>query len=277
MTEPARDDRILPVTRAVALGVIPFLVLAFIILYLFPQFSGERFAWQIKPSLMAVYMGAGYLGGAYLFLQTVVGRRWHRVAAGFPAVSAFTVTMLLATGLHWSRFDVTHFPFQLWLGLYVVTPILVPWLWWHNRPTDPGTAEPGDVAVPNGIRWAVRGLGAGMAFMAVIGFIAPQLLINLWPWSLTPLTARVLAGWGALLGVGNLVIARDTRWSAWRVGVESIALWHVLYLIGSVMHWQDFSYGRWLNWYTMSVIGVLLLIGTLYVRLEFERRRGSPA
>jgi len=202
-----------------------------------------------------------------------VGRRWHRVAAGFLAVSTFTVAMLLATVLHWSRFDIRHFPFQLWLGLYVITPALVPWLWWRNRLTDPGTAEPGDVSVPLWARWAVRGLGAAMVLMAIVGFAAPQALMAVWPWSLTPLTARVLAGWGALIGVGNLVIAGDARWSAWRVGVESIALWHLLYLIGSVFHQQDFGGGHWLNWYTLSVIGVLVLIGALYIRLEFQRRQ----
>ena len=79
MIKQPQDDRILLVTRLVALAVIPFLVLAFIILFIFPQLSGERFAWQIKPNLMAVNTGASYLGGAYLFVHTVVGRRWHRV------------------------------------------------------------------------------------------------------------------------------------------------------------------------------------------------------
>jgi hypothetical protein len=82
-------------------------------------------------------MGAGYLGGSYLFLRALVGRRWHRVAAGFPAIAGFTVAMLLATILHWSRFDFSRLPAQLWLILYVVTPILVLWMWLRNRPADP--------------------------------------------------------------------------------------------------------------------------------------------
>jgi hypothetical protein len=154
--------------------------LAFVILYLYPQLSGERFAWQIKPSLMAVYMGAGYLGGAYLFLQTAVGRRWHHVAAGFLAVSTLTVIMLLATVLHWNRFDVRHFPFQLWLGLYVITPFLVPWLWWHNRRTDPGTPEHRDVVVAASVRWAVQASGVALVLTAIAGFLAPQFLIDIW-------------------------------------------------------------------------------------------------
>ncbi|HEY1409688.1 MAG TPA: hypothetical protein VF434_12145, partial [Promineifilum sp.] len=62
-----QDDAILPSTRLVAAGVIPFLIAAFIILYLLPGTTGERFAWEIGSPLTAALMGAGYLGGAYFF------------------------------------------------------------------------------------------------------------------------------------------------------------------------------------------------------------------
>jgi len=273
MSENSNTDRILPLTRWVAVLVIPFLVLAFIILYFFPQLSGQRFAWEIKPSLTALYMGAGYLGGSFLFLQTVIGRRWHRVAAGFPAVTAFTISMLLATLLHWDRFDISHLPFQIWLVLYVVTPFLVPWLWWRNRSADDGLPEPGDVRVPQVVRWGLRLMGIGLTLMAVAGIIAPQLLIKIWPWTLTPLTARVLAGWEALIGIGNLVMSLDVRWSSWRNGAASIAIWHILFLVGSLFHQQEFNAGAWLNWFTFSVMGILLFVGLFFFFMERKRTR----
>jgi len=60
------DDRILPITRIVAVIVVPFLWLAFLILFFTPDLSGERFAWAIKPHMTAMYLGAGYLGGSWL-------------------------------------------------------------------------------------------------------------------------------------------------------------------------------------------------------------------
>jgi len=273
MSEKIQDDRILLITRVVAAIVIPFLVAAFIILYLFPQDSGERFAWQIKPNLMAVYMGAGYLGGAYVFLQTLIGRRWHRVASGYLAVTSFTIMMLLATILHWSRFDVHNLAFQIWLVLYIVTPVLVPWVWWHNQPVDSGAAEEQDVSVPLVLRWIFRIFGAGIILVALAALLAPSIYIRVWPWALTPLTARILAGWGALIGVGNLVVSGQRRWSSWRVGAVSIGLWHVLFLIGSIIHRQDFTNGQWLNWFTVSVMVVLIFVTGLYLRMETLRRR----
>lgn len=151
-----------------------------------------------------------------------MGRYWHRVAVGFPAVTTFTVAMLLATLLHWSRFDLHQFPFQLWLGLYIVTPFLVPVIWLRNRAADPGTPEAHDVLVPALVRWGTRLLGLGLLTIVVVGFVFPSVLIAVWPWALTPLLARVLAGWGALIAVGTLVVGGERRWSAWPVGVESI-------------------------------------------------------
>jgi hypothetical protein len=261
------DGSIQPVTRIVAVVVIPFLVLAFLILYFFPERSADRFAWNIRPDIMGVYIGAGYLGGSYLFLRTALGGRWSRVAVGFPAVSAFTLAMLIATILHWDRFDIHHFPFQLWLILYVITPVLVPVLWWRQRHSDDGSPEPGDKVVPVAVRRGVLLLGIGIVVVAVAGFFVPSLIIGFWPWSLSPLMARILSGWGFLLGVGNIFVSRDTRWSFWRVGVESIVIWHVLFLLGTVFYSGDFTTGSWLNWYTVSLTIALLLVAWFYVSI----------
>jgi hypothetical protein len=185
--------------------------------------------------------------------------------------------MLLATLLHWSRFDLGHFPFQLWLALYLITPFLVPWVWLHNRGADSGAPEAREVFVPAAVRWAAGLVGAGMLVIAIAGFVFPPVLIAVWPWPLTPLLARVLAGWGALIGVGNLAVAGERRWSAWRVSVESIGLWHLLFLVGAIFHAQDFTQGRFFNWYILSVAAVLIAMAALYLAMELRRRRSPQA
>lgn len=273
---PAKDDRIYPITRWISVVIVPFLLLAFVVLYFFPGESGQRFAWEIKPPMTAVFMGAGYLGGATLFLHAVFDHRWHRVAAGYLPVTAFTVSMLLATVLHWDRFIHGHLAFTLWLGLYVLTPFLVPWMWFNNRPTDPGTPESADASVPPFARLSLKLLGVFLLLFAVTSFVYPIFAILIWPWKLTPLTARVLGGWFALLGVGGVVIGRDARWSAWKVGIESIAVWHVLVLIGAVLHQEDFTNASVVNWYTLSVLSVLLGMASLYVLMELRKHTITP-
>jgi hypothetical protein len=244
------------------------LLLAFLILYFYPDESGIRFAWQIKPHMTALFMGAGYLGGAYLFSQVILGRPWHRVAPGFPPVTAFTFSMLVATILHWDGFDPGHFPFQLWLILYVVTPFLVPALWLYNRHQDTRQPETDDVEVPWAARLALGLAGTAFLLFSLIGFLAPGFLIELWPWTLSPLTARILGGWFALLAVGGLSIARDTRWSAWKIGLQSIGLWHILILIGAAANLQDFPESNPFNWYLILVFLGMAGMAGLYVMME---------
>ena len=269
---PVQDDRILLQTRLVLIVVVPFLLLAFLILYIFPDLSGEHFAWAIKPHMTALFIGSGYLGGAYMFAFAIFGKRWHRIKAAFPPVTTFTVAMLLATFLHWDRFDINHFPFQIWLVLYAITPIIVPYLWFKNRVTDPGTPEPDDLTVPALAKWAFMASGVLGIAMSIFMFVSPQAMISIWPWALTPLTARILGGWFGLLGVGGLYASQDSRWSAWRMPMQSITFWGILILIGAFINPQDFTNGLW-NPFIIGTAVVVVLLLFFQVRMETQRKR----
>ena len=269
---PVQDDRILLQTRLVLVVVIPFLLLAFLILYVFPDLSGERFAWEIKPHMTAMFIGSGYLGGAYMFVFAIFGKHWHRVKAAFPPVTTFTIAMLIATILHWDRFDINHFPFQVWLVLYIITPFLVPYLWIKNRFADPGTPEPDDLTVPALAKWAFLASGVIGVGMALFMFISPESVIAIWPWKLTPLTARVLGGWFGLLGVGGLYASQDSRWSAWRMPMQSITFWGILILIGAFMNPTDFTNGLW-NPFTIATAVVIVVLLAFQVGMELQRKR----
>lgn len=268
---PIQDDRIMPLTRIVLVIVVPFLLLAFLILYLFPDRSGERFAWEIKPHMTALFIGSGYLAGAYMFLFAIFGKRWHVVKAAFPAVTFFTVAMLLATVLHWDRFNINHFPFQLWLVLYVVTPFLVPYIWIRNRASDTGVPGANDVPVPFLAKLAFVASGITGLILAFVMFISPQTMIAIWPWALTPLTARVLGGWFGLLGIGGLVASQDPRWSAWRVPLQSITLWGILIVIAALMNPEDFPDGLW-NPFTLGTAVVVVTLIAFQVGMELRGR-----
>jgi len=271
----ARDDAVLPLTRVVAVAVIPFLIAAFYILYLRPDETAERFAWHIGATMTAMYMGAGYLGGAWFFGRVLHEQRWHRLAAGFPPVAAYTTVMLVATLLHWETFDPAHWPFLVWLVIYIVTPVLVPVVWWLNRRRDPETPEAGDRVVPS---WARRVVSlAGMALLALAAalFIAPAWVAGWWAWPLTPLTARVLAGWQALMGVGALMMGRESRWSGWRVPLQSILLWQALVVVAAFLPGDRFDPPGPLNWFTLYTFAGFVAAAGFYLWME-RRDRDRP-
>ena len=59
----ARDDRVLPATRTLAAIIVPFLLAAFVLLYLFPGETGRWFAWEVRPRMTPLVMSSGYLAG----------------------------------------------------------------------------------------------------------------------------------------------------------------------------------------------------------------------
>lgn len=266
-----KDDLILPLTRIVAVVVIPFLWLAFLILFFFPDQTGERFAWQITPHMTSLYIGAGYLGGSWLFVNMLSQKRWHRVHGGFLPITTFTWFMLFATLLHWERFSHGKLGFTLWLILYVVTPFLVPFVWMKNRKADTSQPEESDVVVPSAMVWIMRIIGIIALGTVIVGFFSPETLIRIWPWTLTPLTARIMCGWIALLGVGSFAISTDRRWTAWRIPMQSIFIWHALVLVAFFMKASDFTRSI-VNWYTLAIAAMVIGMAAIYFAMEKQRR-----
>jgi hypothetical protein len=54
--------------RPGALGaiIVPFLFVAFVLLYLFPDDTRHWWAWDVQPTLTPLMMGAGYIAGGVL-------------------------------------------------------------------------------------------------------------------------------------------------------------------------------------------------------------------
>lgn len=159
MNVPLRDDRILPLTRLVSVVIVPVLLAAFVILYLFPDRTEELFAWTIQPRMTPLLMGAGYLAGSYFFVRAIFSRRWHEVGAGFIAISAFVWPMGVATLLHLDRFNQSHITFWLWALLYAVTPFLIPFVYWLNRQRDLYGRKPTIFCYPVPCVWPLLSLG----------------------------------------------------------------------------------------------------------------------
>ncbi len=141
------QDRVYPATRILAALVIPFLAIAVLVLYFFPDQSGERFAWPVSPPINAMLMASAYAGGIYFFGSVVAAKKWHTIKAGFIPVTVFASLLGIATLLHWEKFTPGHIAFILWAVLYFSTPFLVLAAWLFNRREDPGSS-PDDINFP---------------------------------------------------------------------------------------------------------------------------------
>jgi hypothetical protein len=214
-------DEVQPATRALAIAVIPFLFVAAVILGVWPDQTGRLFAWPIKPSMTAFLLGSAYLGGIYFFSSVVRARQWHRIQVGFLPVTTFASLLGLATLLHWDRFTHDHVSFWAWATLYFVAPFLVPAAWWVNRRQDLRVRDARDPALPRLLRLLLTLAGLLTLAFGLWLFIDPSSLIPHWAWTLSPLTARVVAAIVSMQGVALLGIGSDERWSVASVMVEA--------------------------------------------------------
>ncbi len=272
----SHDDHITLATRVVGGSVIAILLLAILVLYVFPDSTPTNFAWTIVPSASAIVIGAGYFAGAIFFVRVVTQARWHRVQAGFLPITAFTVVMLVATLIHWQRFHQGTLDFFLWTGIYIITPFLVPFLWWRQRPRDAGTLEAQDLRFSEPVRRLLRVLGVAGLLLCLIVFLWPSPLIDLAPWRLTELVARVFAGWGVLVFAALVAVAADGRWSATRLLLQSFMVAQVLVLLAVPRIWQELDHAKVSAQLFVPLLVVALVASVaIYLRLEWQSRDGT--
>ena len=247
------------------------------LLYVSPGSTDTLFAWTIEPEMTPLFLGAAYGAGVYFFGRGFVTPDWHRIAAGFPAIALFAAMMLLATLLHWDRFNGGDAPtmaaisFYAWVGVYIVSPFLVAGIWLANRDVDDGEPAPVDTVVPAAVRFGARASGVAMLLAAALFFLFPQAAIDVWPWDLTELTARVMASFIAEAGALALLLSLDPRWSAWRILVQTAALGSALLAVALARGSEDLDTANPLAWLLIAGIG-LTLIGAAALSYALDRR-----
>lgn len=273
-TSPPKDDAVLPATRRLAAFIVPFLVVAFVVLFGFPRDTDRLFAWTINPPMTPMTLGAVYLGGSYFFVRVFRARRWHEVKAGFVAVGTFASLMGVATVLHWDKFNHDHVAFWLWGGLYFTTPFLVWAVWARNqrRGTAPG---PDDLVLPPLARAGLAVTGALALAAGLFLFLAPEQAIDAWPWTITPLTSRVL-GAIFMLGVAGLGVVTDPRWSAARLMLQVQVLMLTLILVAGARARDDFDSSNVLTWLLLGgFLASMLSAAGLSVVMDRRARGGA--
>ncbi len=268
-----RDDRVLRSTRLLSGFIAPFLIVAFVVLYVFPSDTERLFAWTIRPTLTPMVLASAYLGGFWFFVRALWERRWTSLHLGFVAVALFASLLGVATILHWDRFAHEHVAFWLWAGLYFTAPFLVVLSCVANsryasRPL-PDERRLGPAA-----RGVVAVVGLAALVTGLVMFVTPPSMIAVWPWDLTPLTCRVV---GAIfcLGAAGLGAVFDARWITLRLMTQVEVVMVALMLVGAARAPGEFHTDRPLTW-VMLVGFVAVLFGSALLYHVQERRTREP-
>ena len=264
-------DRVLLPTRLLAALITPFLVLAFCVLFPWPTDTQRLFAWHITPTMSPMVLGSVYLGGAYFFVRVIRAPHWHQVAGGFLPVATFAALMGITTVLHWNRFIHTNVAFWLWVGLYFTTPVLVLVTFLRNQ-REYRPAAVGDLVLSRTAATAIVLAAALSTIMSAFLYLFPNRAISVWPWHLTPLTARMLGAIFAL-GIAGFGARRERRWSAARILLQVAGVMLSLILLAGIRAHREFDSSKPLTWlFTMGFTATAIAMGLLYLRMQSRYR-----
>jgi hypothetical protein len=225
--------------RVLLLGAGGLAAVAGPILFLWPQGTDVYFAWHITHVLTPVFMGANYMVGLGNFLA-LRENRWSLARVQMPAIIVFALVMLAATLMHTPIFKWSHPIAWAWLFTYIVSPPLAVAVYvYYERYFQP--PEPAGPRLPFFTRPLALAIGLADLLLAFGLFFFPAGVGQLWPWTLTPLTARVVAGW--LLGSTALLwmAAGQRTLSTAYIALLAQAMIAATLLIGALWHWSSFD------------------------------------
>jgi hypothetical protein len=196
------------VTREVRALLWLFAALAFsagLLLYVLSGNTDDTFSWTIKPPLTAAFLGAAYWAAFVLFAWSARQSLWVRARPFVLPVTAIAVLLLVATLLHDDKFHKDLFG-RFWIAAYLlVPPFLAAALWTQRRA--PRVPAPPREPLPAWLRAALVVEGLVLSGVGIALFVAPDTGDSLWPWVLTPLTARAIGAFCAGFGAAALQAA----------------------------------------------------------------------
>jgi hypothetical protein len=227
----------LPLTRGWLNVATTVETIAILQLYFFSTSTDKYFAWTIAVPLTAAFLGAGFGAGFILVFLYRNEKLWANARVALPGVLVFTLLTLLATFLHINKFHIVTsddpvaiFFSWVWLVVYAVAPIVQAVAIWQQTRLI-GAEPPRQNPLP---AWLKGALGAHVAIMLLVGiplFVMPEAVSSLWPWALTPLTARAVASW--LIGIGVILghALWENEWGRIRGGALAYAVYSLMQII----------------------------------------------
>jgi len=250
---------------------------AFLLLFVLSNQTEDSFSWTIEPPLTAAFLGASYLAALLLFVWTARFGDWRSAQAALVPVSVIAILLLVATIVHEDRFHHDVFGW-FWKAAYLVAPIAIAVAVAHQLRVTARERQVPDhprAPLPATVRAALVVQGSVMLAVGAYLFAAPGSADDLWPWALTPLTARVIGAFVAGFGASALhaVIANDLR------SFEGAALAYsalgVLQLIALALHATDLTGGDGDTW--LYVIFLVSVAAAGFAGLRAARRISAAA
>jgi hypothetical protein len=280
------DPAVHMLSRQMQWMIVPFVVLsgtAAVQLWVFPGETDRFFSWTLRPPLSAMIMGGGYAAGFVLSLLSYRRVPWAVTRLATYTILLFVTVMSAATLLHLDRmhFDsevaTAQFAAWLWLVVYIVVPPLLAAMavWEHRRP---GVDPPREAPLGRGLRKALAVQGAVMLTSAVALFVFPLSMARVWPWPITPLSARAIAAWFVAIGFAGVWAVVENDLERLRPAAITYAVLGILWLVSVGRGADDVLWGRLSAWVFIAWVACITVTGIVgwWRCTEHRAARANP-
>jgi hypothetical protein len=130
--------------------------------------------------------------------------------------------------------------------------------------------------MPARLRILMGAIGGGVLLAGILVFAAPQVTMELWPWTLTPLTARIVAAVVALFGSLWVSVALRGGRTAARIPLEAHGVGLAFLLLAGARAHGDIDWTNPLAAILVAgVAGMLLVDVAVLLRARHDRRPGA--
>ncbi|MGH2812378.1 MAG: hypothetical protein ACRDI1_06655 [Actinomycetota bacterium] len=245
-------------------------------LAIFTTSTHRFFSWTIEPPLTAAVFSSFYLSAFLILVIALRGGIWARVKPVLPGGILFSVLAVVATFLHLDRFHmnspdvVARSMFWIWLVAYLILPpALLAAVPSQLRAPGEDAASPRS---PSAVNYFLTGLGAVMAVLGAIFFVSPLGLAGVWPWTLTPLTGRVLGAWLIGLGLVFAVTGRGGYRGTTAASFAGLSAFGILQVISLIRFYSDFEWTRPSAWVVLTFLTIALAVGAAGLMVQSGAR-----
>jgi hypothetical protein len=235
-------------------------------LFILTEHTHRYFAWTINSYLTAAFLGASYWAAGAMEFSAYRQRVWANARVAVPAVLLFTTLTLIVTLWHWDRFHFEHPDLETriaawaWLGIYAAVPLLMGALLLRQlRPLGPDPIR--REFLPAWIRTVLLLHGLIMMPLGLALLLAPESTAEIWPWALTPLTARAVGAWLLALGVAAVHARWENEWRRVRVASASYAVFGILQFVAVARYPDEMEWGKPAAWGYLAFIASIVAVG----------------
>jgi hypothetical protein len=243
-------------------------VIAGLLLFPLAEETDRFFSWTIQPPLTAAFMGAAYWAAFVLIGWTARAGTWEAARPTLVPVAAIAVLLLASTLLHLDKFDFDSIFGWFWLVVYCVVPPALVVLVWRQMQLPSEPPPPAGRPIPPALRGLLALQAVVMGVIGAVMFVEPSTAEDLWPWMLTPLTARAVSAFLIGFAAAAAYAVADNRAERFAGAAYSYAALGALELLAAAIFGADFDGGTRTVVYVAFVVTVLGagVAGSLTVR-----------